>query len=87
MMTMDDDKETYLERTQRLSQLRGTGELSNDDMVGRFALYAPDKRIEVLELIDRDLRSGSSDLRRTASELTTRRRLGEMHVALTKAGR
>jgi len=77
---------TYLDRSQRLAELRDGRQLSNDELTGGFALYSPAKRVEILEAIDRDLGEGVN-LRKMARELHTRRMLGDMHVTLRRAGR
>lgn len=81
---MSDD---YLERTQNLAQLRGLGELNDSDYVGNFALYGRERRIEILQAIDKDLTEPSDDLRKTTDSWRTRQRLGEAHDALLKADR
>jgi hypothetical protein len=85
MMTMENEK-TYLDRTQRLAELRNGQRLSDDDIVANFLLYNSEKRIEILDAIDKDLGSGT-DLRKMSEELHLRRQLGDMHVSLRKANR
>jgi hypothetical protein len=85
--------ESYLDRAQRLSKLRNGQELSDTEITEHFLQYAPERRVEILERIDKDLQAntnitpGTNNFRAAADHLATRRKLQDMHVALRKANR
>ncbi len=78
---------TYLDQQNERAELRGYDTPSNDDWAAHFALHGPERRIEILQNIDRDMEAGSGSLRKIAKEWSTLRELRHTHDQLIKAGR
>jgi hypothetical protein len=82
----------YFDATRRLASHKTgeTVEQIDSAMPGRFALYGLDKRSQILAEIDRTTPTGELPIEELESAMwkaDLRRRLGEMHDALRKAGR
>jgi hypothetical protein len=89
---MTDDTRDYIDRS------RTVGALSSDDapeqidenLVTRFALYGHDKRVQILEEMERTASRGDMEVENLREEMTRanmRHRMLDLHHQLRKRGR
>ena len=84
---MTDDRD-FLARATSLNQQIHGREMSADHIASAFSLYGLEKRAVALEALDAELAGDSNtSLRRRAELLTLRRKMGDIHSTLRKAGR
>lgn len=85
---MTHDSRDYLERVKSIMEKTRDGEPTDDEILGTFALFDVSKRAEGLDAFDASL-SGMSDgnVRNVARMYDMRRKMGNLHNLLKKAGR
>jgi hypothetical protein len=88
---MNDDDRGFIERATSVAEKLHGLPADSDKMIENFALCGLQKRAGVLENLDTELHgeidSGSHSLRRHVRLMELRRRMGNVHKALRKAGR
>lgn len=84
---MTDDRD-FLERATSLNKQIQGREIGADHVASAFSLYGLERRAVALEALDAEL-AGDKDLslRRRAELLTLRRKMGDIHTSLRRAGR
>lgn len=88
---MSEDDRDFIDRARSITGNLYGEPMSAERIVENFALYGLKKRVAALDKFDSELRgeieSSSHDLRRRLQLIGLRRRMGDLHDALRKAGR
>lgn len=83
---MEDNRNT-IDRSQAMMSLINGRPETEAEMVSRFAKYSVRQRADALDALDLDMRADDLSIGQRAEQLTRRRRLGDVHEILRKAGR
>jgi hypothetical protein len=88
---MSNDDPDFIARAESASEKLHGEPMTTDEIAKNFALYGLQKRVEVLERMDNELRdeidSGSHSLRRRVQLMALRKKMGGVHEALRMARR
>jgi hypothetical protein len=85
------DSRNWLDQTRSLMALRYGREPTEDDVLAHFTLCGPGQRINIQHAMDGESQGEISleegEMRRAVDRGVIRQRMGEVHLALLKAGR